>query len=275
MLGRKRSKIQELEREKSQLATELREAKATIHKLEARQAPENKGRPRYNYIVHNEYSFVYLWVHKVACSSVKAALLPLFDLDPTPYEKVRPNGQRHFIVHDVFKNTDYQVSRKHFLDGSEYANHFKFAFTRNPFDRLLSCYRDKIDRPGVPQYMLTSAKQSGVTFYPRMPFAEFVEAVCRVPDRLTDGHFRPQHLTICDREGRVAADYVGRFENLTEDFAQVKKKIGAPELELPERNRVNPAKTITASYRASYNERLRDLVYERYEKDFDTFGYTF
>lgn len=267
MFGRMRRKIEKLEWSRS---------RPTLHESKSSQIPAKKsGRPRYNYIIHNDHRFVYLWVHKVACSSVKAALLPLFDLDPTPYERVLPDGQRHFIVHDVFKNTEYQVSRKDFLDSGEYEGYFKFAFTRNPFDRLVSCYRDKIDRPKIPQYMLTSAKQSEVTFYPRMPFTEFVEAVHHIPNRLADGHFRPQHLTICDREENIAADYVGSFENLVEDFAYVRQKIGTPDLELPRRNRKQSTKTVSTNYRSFYEPKLKELVYERYEKDFEMFGYDF
>lgn len=275
MLGRKRRTIQKLEREKAQLESELQEAHFTIRKLEDSQRPANKGRPRYNYIVRDDYRFVYLWVHKVACSSVKAALLPLFDLDSTPHEQTLPDGRRHFIVHDVFESTAYQVSQQHFLNSKKYEHYFKFAFTRNPFDRLLSCYRDKIERPNIPRYMLMSAKRSGTLFYPRMPFAEFVETVCNIPDHLADGHFRPQHLTIRDQEGKIAADYVGKFENLTEDFSYIKQKIGASDLELPERNRINSARQVSTSYQDFYDERLKDLMYERYEKDFENFGYTF
>lgn len=252
------------------------ETQPTLREPGPRQFTAKKhARPRYNYIIHNDHRFVYLWIHKVACSSVKAALLPLFDLDPTPYERVLPDGRRHFIVHDVFRNTEYQVSGGEFLDSGRYEEYFKFAFTRNPFDRLVSCYRNKIDRPRIPQYMLASAEQSEVAFYPHMSFAEFVEVVCYIPNRLADGHFRPQHLTICDREGNIAADYVGSFENIEEDFAYVKQRIGKPDLELPERNRKRPTKSDPFNYRNFYDSKLKELVYERYEKDFETFGYDF
>lgn len=263
------------------LQARLRKRDTRIEELK-RQLADSKGkkpglssRPDYNYIVHKERKFIYLWVQKVACSSVKASLLSLFELDPTPYEFTRQDGNRHFIVHDVFNDSNYQVSREAFLDGlhEEYNDYFKFAFTRNPFDRLVSCYRDKINRPKVPGYLSANARQNGAKFYPRMPFAEFIEAVCQISDGSANGHFRSQHLTICDSSGHSAADFVGRFENLTQDFEHVKTRIGVSDLHLQERNRKQQQDE--RLYRDYYDTRLRRLVHKRYEKDIEYFGYSY
>lgn len=241
------------------------------------EAGKTRRRPRYKYIVHDERKFVYLWIHKVACSSVKGALLPLFDLDPTPYERTLRDGTRHFVVHDVFKDSDYQIDKERFVQGlaNEYRDYFKFSFVRNPWERLLSCYLDKIVRKTLPPYILTSGKRGSVEFYANMPFTEFVEAVCRISDEAADGHFRPQYLTIYGPDGESMADFVGRFENLSEDFAHVAQEIGAPRLKLPERNRKFVSKRGSRFYQDFYDERLRDLVHVRYEKDVETFGYSF
>lgn len=270
-----RKKREKLEREKASLEAESNEAHATIRKREKR----NQGRQNFmSYIVNEEHKSAYLWVQKVACSSVKAALLPLFfDLDPAPYEKMRRDGTRHFVVHKVFRGSDYQMHRKRFLRelDNKYRGYFKFGFVRNPWDRLLSCYLDKIVRKRIPRYILTSGRSGGVEFYANMPFAGFVEAVCQVSDEEANGHFRPQHLTICDPGGKPMADFVGRFETLSEDFARVAAEIGAPELKLPERNRTLSSKRGSRHYRDFYDDRLKNLVNQRYEKDVETFGYSF
>jgi chondroitin 4-sulfotransferase 11 len=122
---------------------------------------------------------------------------------------------------------------------------------------------------------LKSAARANLEFYPNMPFAEFAETVCRIPDEVADGHFRPQHLTVCGPDGEPIADFVGRFENLREGFARVAQEIGEPELELPERNRKIDSKRSSRHYRDFYDERLKSLVYKRYEQDVETFGYSF
>jgi len=287
MLGRRK-----LEQEKASLEAELTEARATIQELRKRlrkrgehvkgrrkgkKAGKARTRSKYRYIVHDERKFVYLWVQKVASSSVKAALLPLFDLDPTPFEMTRKDGTRHFVVHKVYKASDYQIGKEQLVARleHEYRDYFKFAFVRNPWDRLLSCYLDKVVRKNVPPYLLKNALSAGVEFYANMPFAEFVEAVYRIPDEKANPHFRSQHLTVCGPDGEPMADFVGRFERLREDFARVAEEIGSPELELPERNRKGTSKRGSSHYREFYDERLRNMVHKRYEKDVETFGYSF
>ncbi len=110
-------------------------------------------------------------------------------------------------------------------------------------------------------------------FYPGMPFNEFVEAVYATPDEQADAHFRSQYVTVCGPEGRILADFVGRFENLREDFDVVAEKIGAPGLELP--HRLKSRNRQNRHYSGFYDERLKRLVRERYQEDVDLFGYTF
>ncbi len=79
-------------------------------------------------------------------------------------------------------------------------------------------------------------------------------------------------MTVCDRGGNVAADFVGRFENLAEDFERIKEAIGAPELSLPRRNRKANG---DSAYRGHYDGPLRELVADRYRHDLKTFDYSF
>jgi hypothetical protein len=287
-----------LRREKESLEAELVEGRVRIQNPSSASAPNGEDRVRtsrkrwkdsvprplskykhmkYKYIVHNERKFVYLWSHKVACSSVKAAFLPLFDLDTTPFERTLKDGTRHFSVHQIFGASDHQIGKEQLLAGldKQYRDYFKFAFVRNPWDRLLSCYFDKVVRKRLVPKVAASAVRAGVEFYANMPFAEFVEAVHQTPDESANAHFRSQYLTVCGPEGKPMADFVGRFENLREDFARVAEEIGVPGLELPERNRKSVSKRGSRHYREFYDERLQSLIHERYVKDVETFGYSF
>jgi hypothetical protein len=242
--------------------------------------PRDKARRRYNskYIVHDGRKFVYIVIQKVACSSVKAALLPLFSVDDSPYWDTTPSGERILRVHMLFDASPYQINTKQFLEGlgGKYRDHFKFAFVRNPWDRLVSCHSEKVATvPKSPEFRRADLNPRGEEdrFYPGMPFGDFVEAVHAIPDEDANPHFRSQHMTVCCPGGRVMADFVGRFENLREDFAVVAEKIGAPGLELP--HQLKSPNRKSRPYTDFYNERLKKLVHERYEKDVETFGYSF
>jgi hypothetical protein len=254
----------------------------TIRCMEAKQ---KKVHRRYDskYIVHDGRKFVYFVIQKVACTSLKTALLPLFeDLDAKRsgnerFERTREDGSREVLVHKLFDRSRHQVDKPELLQGlgATFRDYLKVAFVRNPWDRLVSCYSEKI--AAVP--LNSEAKQPNLNprgqekFHLGMPFSEFVEAVHATPDDNSNPHYRSQHMVVCDPEGRVMANFVGRFENLREDFALVAEKIGAPGLELPHRLKSRSRKS--RPYTDFYDERLKRLVGERYERDIETFGYSF
>ncbi len=226
---------------------------------------------RPKYIVSDEHAFVLFVVPKVASSSLKASLLPLFpDMDPgAGFERELRDGTFAYRVHGLF--APHQVNQRRFLKGLDkgrYDGYFKFAFVRNPWDRLLSCYSQKLAPGGQG---LNKKEDAGEGLRVGMSFAEFVEAACRIPDEDANPHFRSQHLTVCGPSGEVMADFVGRFENLEEDFAHVARKIGASHLQLPH---LLPSKG-SRPYREFYDGRLAELAGERYQLDAEIFGYSF
>ena len=82
-------------------------------------------------------------------------------------------------------------------------------------------------------------------------------------------HFRPQYEFICDDDGGVLVDFVGRFERLEEDWAEVCKIAGAScRLGHFREGRHEDYRTY---YSAEQVEELRQI----YAKDIKLFGYEF
>jgi chondroitin 4-sulfotransferase 11 len=235
--------------------------------------PRNLSGTRY--ILSERYRFVYLAVPKVASTSVLNSLLPFFDFDlaAESLESLR-KGKPVRGVHEYFNRSPYIINRATFLAGidDQYDRYFKFTFVRNPWDRLLSCYMSKVVRSGAGMPM---GKYGNVTLRRDMSFQEFAEAVCLIPDEVANVHFRSQHIFVCGGGSRkdILADYVGRFENLEEDFEIITKRIGI-DAQLPHAANTSSIRG-SRSYRDFYDEKLAEMVGERYREDIDLFGYSF
>lgn len=148
---------------------------------------------------------------------------------------------------------------------SRFKQYYKFAFTRNPWDRLVSVY----------EYWKSGGNQTTDLYYKDLigEFNGFDDFVLRYldHDRIHENLLlKPQYLFIYDHRAQLMVDYIGRFETLSNDFLVVTKrlKIEAP-LEV-----IN--KTFRASYEGYYENRIvREKVGMLYKKDIDILGYGF
>jgi hypothetical protein len=205
---------------------------------------------------------VYIDIAKVASSSIKATLASLLGLKGA-------GGNPHEIDFPRPQSADPLGERL-------YPGLYTFAFVRNPWDRLVSCYRDKI-RGEVSDY--TGFAESGVAhclacfdaFSPNMSFLDFVRAVSSIPDKDADEHFRSQTDYVTNLWGSVAVDFVGRFEALDDDFAHVALEIGLPRQTRLPRLQVAPR----LNHSSYYTSETRAIVKKRYKGDVELFRYEF
>ena len=113
--------------------------------------------------------------------------------------------------------------------------HFSFSFVRNPFDRLVSAYNNKLlELATIPERM----KAMGLRH--SMPFGDFLEVVASTRDDDLDVHLLPQSSILC-LDGQLIPNFVGRLEQMDRDWEKLRRRMrqeGLPSLEhLPEKNR--------------------------------------
>jgi hypothetical protein len=146
------------------------------------------------------------------------------------------------------------------LGPKEWDRRFKFAFVRNPFDRVVSQYHYRV-----------KTGQSGLGDRP-VAFEEWVSLAYgarAAPYYNAEMMFMPQVRWVRDDAGNDLLDFVGRFERLEDDFARVARVVGV-DATLPHLKRSSHE-----PYRGYYSDETRALVADRYRDDLDAFGYEF
>lgn len=160
-----------------------------------------------------------------------------------------------------------------YISQEKFDRYYKFSFVRNPWARLVSEY--KFRNHAV-----------------RFTFDRFVRKHLPEPG-MSDAyrHIIPQYNFLHSEDGKLLVDFVGKFENLQSDFNVVAEKLGFEDPTLPHINeskskRYGPKWRLqkrfigllqkeSRDYRDYYSDSLKDYVGRLYEKDIDTFKYTF
>lgn len=204
-------------------------------------------------IVCHPYKFIYFPVPKAACSSLKQMIADICGLE----QKSNPN----FIDFEWVSG-----QRLH-----EFPDYFRFTVVRNPWDRLASCYENKIKSYFPYTFNRYNQVLQVKIFYPEMPFKQFVKRVVLIPDLLSDEHFRSQKRLVCDPKGHLLVHKVAKLENLDEDLTDIFKKLQLPNIKIPHFNQTSSCRY--KDYKDYYNDQLWDLVARRYRSDIEMFGY--
>ncbi|MEO2059128.1 MAG: sulfotransferase family 2 domain-containing protein [Mesonia sp.] len=203
-------------------------------------------------------------------------LSPKFESSFAPLDYYRcvfvhiPKNAGLSVCYTLFGNTGGShrkiTSYQKLFHPKTFASYFKFTFVRNPWDRLVSTY-----------FFL---KNGGLTEKDRVwaaahlsdyeDFESFVKGWL-TPAHIHDSlHFQPQYIFLEDETGKIAVDFIGRFERINEDFEYVADRLGI-ERRLKKTNTSKRKK----NYQEYYNEETRAIVSSVYQRDIELFNYTF
>ena len=142
---------------------------------------------------------------------------------------------------------------------SDFSKYFSFTFVRNPWDRLVSCYT------------FLNGQANGNNTLAGMPFSKFVHEAINNPHEYYKlyEHMRPQ-LDFFAKNGNVFIEFIGRFENLQEDWNYVAQKIGMCTY-LPIMNKSKNR----LKYTEYYTPETIKMTRKYYEEEIDILKYTF
>lgn len=193
--------------------------------------------------------------------------------DPQPY-LIGVNDDYKFVwfrvakagtttIRNIFSKNKVEFStynqEPQFYNLKNYKNYFKFAFVRNPWDRVVSCYFQKVvnKNPAFQHYY-------GECFDKN--FEYFVNFIAKKDLLHADRHIRPQSSLIPVHD----VDFIGRLETFSQDLSYVLSVIDIPDQEIPKKNA-----TAHKHYSEYYNERTKQIIADKYKDDIEAFGYEF
>lgn len=143
-------------------------------------------------------------------------------------------------------------------------NNFIFTFVRNPYNRVLSTYLDKIKgQSNRSSYMFNNVLK-GISGSD-LTFKEFVDIIIKVPDRLLDPHLKPCYKLIEENVGSV--DFVGKLENMKEDWKFIRAVLNYKDIKKENSNKKG------YNLKDYYTKEIAEKVYNKYKKDFEMFSY--
>jgi hypothetical protein len=207
-------------------------------------------------IVSHRHRFIFAAVPKTGTHAVRRALreqmgeedleqVGLFIDKRFPWEDLAAIRHGHLSLRQV----------RPYVGEEAFADYFKFAFVRNPFDRFVS-------------YCAFMLRDGDV--FQRRPRDVMRHFLFQQPP---EQHilFQPQASLLVDEDGKILlTDQFGRVEEMQASYDSLCARIGIPSRPL---DRVNGTKR--EDYRIYYDQELIDGVAARYAQDIELFGYSF
>ncbi len=211
-----------------------------------------------------KYNFLFVHIAKTGGTSVRAALAPLRRRDLLFIPQFIASRLSHMTGHRIASKLPRHskiIAAKEMLPQELFDKLFKFAFVRNPWDLQVSSWHHlRRERPrlleGIPDFpSFISWKLD-----PERPYQYHID---------TSIELQTDYLK--DLDGKILVDFIGRYENLLEDYEEACRQIGIKAPPLPHKRQ---AKDRT-DYRSYYDDTTAEKVARHFKLDIDTLEYRF
>ena len=216
-------------------------------------------------LISHQYRVIFVHIQRTGGNSIRH----LFnEMDANAVQEVPVDAAKNRLKHCFISDIKAAV------EPGLFADYTKFAVVRNPFDRLFSWYamfkHNTIAKSEIAGGVVRTAALGNAVEVAIAPYLDSFEAFLTMPDSGLFQRFYYNQFDYLQIDGKIAVDAVLRFENLTNDFNALAKKMDFPSL-LPTVNQ----SIRQQDYRTAYTQATRQIVAERFARDLDYFSYSF
>ena len=230
-----------------------------------------------NLFVVERYKIVYCSIPKVACTVWKRIMTKLEGLNISKGIHKKAKGKLKIL-------SDYSLGERETI----LKTYRKFLFVREPFERLLSAYRDcfwgnfkakqaywKDYQEKIKQVLMSRTSLPNETYSGKVTFEQFATYLVlrRREGGLFQEHWREQYK-LC-HPCRIQFDYIGRYETMAEDAMFILKKTNLENMvNFPEWQPTDTRELMQKYYSTLSLLRIRQLQ-SIYSNDFELFDYSY
>lgn len=215
-------------------------------------------------LLSHKHNFLFVHIAKTGGTSVRSALSKYRWGHKYSVPMFFANKLSHMTGHKVgskFPRHSKIIAAKEMLPDDYFESLTKFSFVRNPWDLQVSSFHHiKRERP---QYM--SGKTDFESFLkwkfdPERPYQYHID---------TSIELQTDYLV--DLRGNLLTNFIGRYENLEEDFSNITSKLGLKDVALPHKRKAKDR----ATYMDYYTDETAELVAKHFARDIELLNYEF
>uniref|UniRef100_A0A8C4Q655 Carbohydrate sulfotransferase n=1 Tax=Eptatretus burgeri TaxID=7764 RepID=A0A8C4Q655_EPTBU len=227
--------------------------------------------------LYNNFRLLYCEVPKVGCSNWRRLFLVLGGHVKSPPESLSRNYVHTTpVLRSLSSYSEDEIRvRLH--------NYTKFLFIREPFSRMVSSYRDKLQRPNpvyhkaIGRWILRefrpNADKSLLATGDNVTFREFAQFVIKY-NNFKDRHWIPIEKICypCD----INYDFIGKIEQVAVEAPWFLQSVGVS-LSYPNHQETNDSRTgvdMTKQFMQQLSHEQRESLYKYYQRDYEIFNYS-
>ena len=206
-------------------------------------------------VASDNFKLIGCKITKVGSTNMARLLYALDHLSETNDTNKVSKGRARKLTIDTAKKTNIVSLQQKLMTYTTY------MFVRDPFERLLSAYRD--ERP-------TS------WFKKNISFSKYLQFVIATPTNKLNKHLTPIYIRCKPCTTRY--DFVGLLKNFDGDMKRILESVGAGNVvHLPQRNQTGyqqqKSSDVLHRYMKTVSVDIRKQIYEKYYIDYFLFGF--